>query len=247
MASSGGGRNGSSGEDQQGIHPRYRRAFGCVTWLYMGMLVFLAVNFFMALPFRFLGGEEVYGYVPPRLAFLGFILILPGMVLAAVLGARTYRSERRIATRVGAGVGALIGWTGFFALTWLAVAFRLDRRDQIFGTVVFPGLGGIPFYAFPVLATFATALTMYALYSRKLDYDRRRRLVLISAALAGLAGLAIVISDFDPVGVAGAGISTISAAIGGYVSGSGYARAGGDARIPPGAAIKPHEPRSRPR
>jgi len=32
-------------------------------------------------------------------------------------------------------------------------------------------------------------------------------------------------------------VSAVSAAVGGYVSGAGYARAGGDDMIPPGAEI----------
>nr|MBA3616675.1 hypothetical protein [Rubrobacteraceae bacterium] len=51
----------------------------------------------------------------------------------------------------------------------------------------------------------------------------------------------------DPLGVLGALISTLSGAIGGYVGGSGYARAGGDDMIPPGAEIRRREPRSKPR
>jgi hypothetical protein len=216
--------------------------------MYMGMLVFLAANFLLALPFRYVGGGEVYGYLPPRLAFLGTALLLPGMALAAVLGARTFRTPRRRGTRVGTGIGALIGWSGFFSVVWLAIAFGLDRRDQIFQTVVFPDLGGtLAFYAFVPLTLAATALAMYALYARTFDLGRRRRLTLIGAALAAFAGLAILATDFDPLGVAGVLISTVSGALGGYVSGSGYARAGGDDMIPPGAEIRRREPRRKPR
>lgn len=205
----------------------------------MGMLVFLAANFLLALPFRYVGSGEVYGYLPPRLAFLGTALLLPGMALAAVLGARTFRTPRRRGTRVGTGIGALIGWSGFFSVVWLAIAFGLDRRDQIFQTVVFPDLGGsLAFYAFFPLTLAATALVMFALYARRIDFERSRRLTLIGAALAVLAGLAILATDFDPVGVAGVLISTASGALGGYVGGSGYARAGGDDLIPPGAEIR---------
>ena len=239
--------NGSSGgEESQGLRPRYRRAFGCVTWMYMGMLVFLAANFLLALPFRSVGGGEVYEYLPPRLAFLGTALLLPGMALAAVLGARTFRTPRKRGTRVGTAVGALIGWSGFLSVVWLAIAFGLDRRDQIFQTVVFPDLGGtIAFYAFVPLTLAATALVMYALYARELDFERRRRLTAIGAALAVLAGLLVLVTDFDPVGMAGAMISTVSGAAAGWVSGAGYARAGGDDMIPPGAEIRRREPRRR--
>jgi hypothetical protein len=216
--------------------------------MYMGMLVFLAANFFLALAFRSVGAGAVYGYLPPRLAFLGTALLLPGMALAAVLGARTYRTPRRRGTRVGMGIGALIGWSGFFSVVWLAIAFGLDRRDQIFQTIVFADLdGSFAFYAFIPLTLAATALVVFALYARSIDFERRQRLTLIGAALAVLAGLAILVADFDPLGVAGVLVSTVSGALGGYVSGSGYARAGGDDMIPPGAEIRRREPRRKPR
>ncbi|HEX6709747.1 MAG TPA: hypothetical protein VF068_05390 [Rubrobacter sp.] len=231
-------------EERKGLQPRYRRAFGCVTWLYMGMLTFLAANFLLVLPSRYFGSGELFGYLPPRLAFLGTVLILPGMAFAAVLGARTFRTPHRRGTRVGAGVGALIGWSGFFGLESLAIAFGLNRRDQAFQTVVFPDLAGsLAFYAFFPLTLVATALVIYASYTRRADFERRRNLVLVGAALAGIAGLAVVVTDFDLLGVLGALISTLSGAIAGYVSGAGYARAGGDDMIPPGAHIRRREPR----
>jgi hypothetical protein len=214
----------------------------------MGMLVFLAANFLLVLPSRYLGSGELYRFIPPTLAYLGTLLILPGMVLAALLGARTFRIPRKRGTRVGAGMGALIGYSGFFGLAWLAIAFGLNRRDQAFRTVVFPDLGGSPaFYAFVPLTLLATGLIIYALYSKAADFERRRKLVYAGAALAVLAGLGIVATDPEPLGVAGALISTLSGAIGGYVSGSGYARAGGDDMIPPGSEIRPREPRRKPR
>jgi hypothetical protein len=214
----------------------------------MGMLVFLAANFLLVLPSRYLGSGELYRFIPPTLAYLGTLLILPGMVLAALLGARTFRTPRKRGTRVGAGMGALIGYSGFFGLAWLAIAFGLNRRDQAFRTVVFPDLGGSPaFYAFVPLTLLATGLIIYALYSKAADFERRRKLVYAGAALAVLAGLGIVATDPEPLGVAGALISTLSGAIGGYVSGSGYARAGGNDMIPPGSEIRPREPRRKPR
>ncbi|CAN5704098.1 hypothetical protein BH20ACT12_BH20ACT12_09150 [soil metagenome] len=213
----------------------------------MGMLVFLAANFLLVLPSRYLGSGELYGYLPPTLAYLGTLLILPGMVLAALLGARTFRTPSRRGTRVGAGVGGLIGYSGFFGLAWLATALGLNRRDQAFRTVVFPDLGGsLAFYAFVPLTLLATGFVIYALYSKASDFERRRNLVSAGAALAVLAGLGVVVTDFDPLGVLGALISTLSGAIGGYVGGSGYARAGGDDMIPPGAEIRRREPRSKP-
>jgi len=214
----------------------------------MGMLVFLAANFLLVLPSRYLGRGDLYGYLPPALAFLGTFLILPGMVLAALLGARTFRTPRKRGTRVGAGVGALIGYSGFFGLEWLAIALGLNQRDQAFRTVVFPDLeGSLAFYAFVPLTLLATGLVFFALCARGADFDRRRNLVLAGAALAVLAGLGIVVADPDPLGIAGALVSTASGAIGGYVSGAGYARAGGDDLIPPGAEIRPREPRSKSR
>jgi len=211
----------------------------------MGMLVFLLANFLLVLPSRYLGSGALFGYLPPRLAFLGMALILPGMALAALLGARTFRTPSKRGIRVGAGVGALIGFSGFFALEWLAVAFGLDERDQAFRIVLFPDLGGtLAFYAFVPLTLVATGLVIYALYSKKADFDRRLRLAVIGAVLAALAGLGVVATDFDPLGVLGALVSTLAAAIGGYVSGSGYARAGGNDMIPPGADIQARRPRS---
>jgi len=214
----------------------------------MGMLVFLAANFLLVLPSRYLGGGELYGYIPPTLAYLGTLLILPGMVLAALLGARTFRTPRKRGTRVGAGVGALIGYSGFFGLAWLAIAFGLNRRDQAFRTVVFPDLEGtLAFYAFVPLTLLAMGLVVLALYTRRMDFEWRRRLVYGGTALAVLAGLGVVVTDPDPLGVGGALISTVSGAIGGYVSGSGYARAGGDDMIPPGSEIRHRGPRRKPR
>ena len=239
---------GNGSEERTGLRPRYRRAFGCVTWVYMGMLVFLAANFLLVLPSRYLGSGELYGYIPPTLAYLGTLLILPGMVLAALLGTRTFRTPRKRGTRVGAGVGALIGYSGFFGLAWLALALGLNQRDQAFRTVAFPDLGGsLAFYAFAPLTLFATGLVVYALYSKSADFGRRRSLVYAGATLAVLAGLGVVVTDFDPLGVLGALISTISAAIGGYVSGAGYARAGGDDMIPPESEIRRRESRRKPR
>jgi hypothetical protein len=242
-------RNGSSApEERTGLRPKYRRAFGCITWVYMGMLVFLLVNFLLVLPSRYLESGALFGYLPPRLAFLGTALILPGMALAAVLGARTFRTPRKRGTRVGAGVGGLIGYSGFFGLEWLAIAFGLDERDQAFRIVLFSDLGGtFAYYAFVPLTLVATGLVIYALYSKNADFERRRNLATVGAVLAVVAGLGVVATDFDSLGVLGAMVSTVSAAVGGYVSGAGYARAGGDDMIPPGAEIQPRRPRRKPR
>ena len=114
--------------------------------------------------------------------------------------------------------------------------------------MVFPDLGGsLAFYAFVPLTLLATGLVVFALYSRGANFERRRRLVYAGAAIAVLAGLGIVATDQDPLGVGGALISTLSGAIGGYVRGSGYARAGGDDMIPPGSEIQRREPRRKSR
>jgi hypothetical protein len=235
-------------EEQGGLRPSTRRAFGCVTWLYMGMLTFLAANFFVALPFRYFGAEAVYNYVPPTLAYLGTVVLVPGMVFAAVLGARTYRAPRRIAGRVGAGVGALIGWSGLFSIVWLSAALGFAQRDQAFRTGTFADIGGFAFYLFPLLTIAATILVVYALYSKKADDATKRRFGLIGAGLAVVAGLGLLLSDPDPVGIAAALISAVSGALAGWVGGAGgYARAGGDDMIPPGATIRPRQPRREPR
>src|SRR3954470_16439132 len=104
----------------------------------MGMLMFLLANFLLVLPSRYLGSGALFGYLPPRLAFLGTLLILPGMALAAVLGARTFRTPRKRGTRVGAGVGALIGYSGFFGLEWLPLPLRGRRRG--------PGIPPLPLF-----------------------------------------------------------------------------------------------------
>lgn len=232
--------NGNAAPERRGLQPRTRRAFGCVTWVYMGMLTFLAANFFIALPFRFFGGEAVYNYVPPTLAYLGTVVLVPGMVFAAVLGARTYRAPRRVAGRVGAGVGALIGWSGLFSLVWLSAALGLGERDQAFKNETFADVGGLPFYLFVPLTLAATVFVVFALYSRKADLSRRQRFGAIGAGLAVLAGLGLVLSDPDTVGILAVLISTVSGAIGGWVGGAGgYARAGGDDMIPPGAVQRP--------
>ncbi|HET7479388.1 MAG TPA: hypothetical protein VFJ72_07735 [Rubrobacteraceae bacterium] len=225
MASSGSGRNGSSGEERQGIQPRYRRAFGCVTWINMAMLVFLAAAFLLPLPFRYVGDGTIFREIPERLTFVGLILILPGMAIGAALGARTYRVERRLGIRVGAGIGAIIGWTSFFVPAWLDT---------------------LPLLLLP-LAALAAGLVLYALFATDKSFELRRRLVLIAAGLVAVAGAFELIVDFDVLGLTGAFFSTAAAAVGGWIAGSGYARAGGDAMIPPGATIKPREPRRKPR
>lgn len=218
-------RNGSADGAQQGIQPRYRRAFGCVTWINMGILFFLAAAFLLPLPFRYIGDGTIFREVPSRLTFFGIILIVPGMAIGAVLGARTYRVERRLGTRVGAGIGAIVGWTSFFVPAWLEV---------------------LPFLFLPFVAV-ATGLVLYALFATRRSFELRTRLVLISAGIVAVCGIVVLVTDFNVLGITGALFSTAAAALGGYVAGAGYARAGGDEMIPPGATIRRREPRRKPR
>jgi hypothetical protein len=125
----------------------------------MAMLTFLAANFFISLPFRYFGGEAVYNYVPPTLAYVGTVLLVPGMVFAAVLGARTYRAPRGVAGRVGAGVGALIGFSGLLSLVWISAALGFAERDQAFRSGTFTEVGGVAFYLFPPLTLAAAVLS----------------------------------------------------------------------------------------
>ena len=237
------GRNGGR---EEGIHPRYRRAFGCVTWVYMGILMFLAAATLLALPIRYVGDGRGFGLVLGLLSFYGLVLILPGMVFAFFLGARSYRVERGFGMRVGAGIGALVGWLCFFGLAWAVAVYGLDGRDQIFRPAPFPDLGDSPvLFVVPLLLLAATALVLYALYATKVDYARRRRAGLVSGALALVAGGLVVVADPDALGLAGALVSTLSGAVGGYISGFGYARAGGNEMIPPGSTIRPSPPRRR--
>lgn len=226
-------------QEQHGaVRPEYRRAFGCVTWLNMAILAFLAAATFLAWPLRYVGSGAGFGEVLSWLAFFGLVLILPGMVLGAILGVRSYRVERRRGMWTGAGIGAIVGWTSFFALAWASIAFEFEQRDEAFRRVFFSGMeGSIGFYAFIPLVLPATGLILYALFARGRGIERRR-LVLAGAVLVALAGLAIVIADLDLLGIVGALIATLSAAFGGWIGGLGYARAGGEAMIPPGAASK---------
>lgn len=233
-----------AGEEQVGLRPQYRRAFGCVTWVYMGILAFLAAATLLALPLRYAGNGAGFGQVLSLLSFFGLVLFLPAIVLGFVLGARTYRVERGLATRAGALVGAIAGWGCFFVLCWVAVAYGLGGRDQLFRPTLFAGLeGSLAFYAFAPLMFAAAAFVLFALFAKG-AFERRRRLVLLAAGLALLAGLLVVAADFDSLGVAGALVSTVAGIVGGAVAGAGgYARAGGDEMIPPGSTIQPRGPR----
>jgi hypothetical protein len=222
--SSGRGPSASpSGEERQGIQPRYRRAFGCVTWVYMATLAFLAVASFGLMPVWFVSGWNVFSALE-GIAFFATLLILPAMVLGALLGVRTYRSGRREATRNSAAVGAIIGWTGFVFLLW-------------FENVAPGGAGAIYWLVVPPVLV-AAVLLLYALFARTAEMGRRRRAVLLAALLVGVTGLVLLVADFDLVRLIVALVSTLAGAAGGWTAGIGHARAGGDDMIPPGAVPK---------
>ncbi len=199
-------------EEQGGIQPKYRRAFGCVTWVNMAVLVFLLVAFLLPLPFRYVGSGEIFSEIQGRLALLGLILIVPGMALGAVLGTRTYRVERSLAMRAGAGIGAVAGLTGY-------LLFFVLFED-------------LPLLAAPLVAS--EILLLYALFATGHVLARRSRAVLLAAGISVLSGGVALLLNFDLLGLLGTLFCTAAAAVGGLVGGVGYARAGGDEMLPPG-------------
>jgi len=207
-------------EDQRALKPRSRRAFGCVTWVYMATLAFLAVASFGLMPVWFLFGWNVFSFLE-GIAFFATFLILPAMFFGATLGLRTYRSPRREATRNGAAIGAIVGWAGFAFLIW-------------FENLASGQTGPLGWLAVPAVLA-AAALVLYALFAGGAGMGFRRRLVLVAAVLSGVTGLALLVADFDPLLVVVALVTTLAGAAGGWTAGVGYARAGGDDMIPPGA------------
>ena len=189
----------------------------------MAVLVFLLVAFLLPLPFRYVGSGEIFSEIQGRLALLGLILIVPGMALGAVLGTRTYRVERPLGMRAGAGIGAVAGLTGYLLFF-----------------VLFEGL---PLLAAPLVAS--SILLLYALFATGRTFERRRRAVLLAAGISVLSGAITLLLDFDLLGLLGALFCTAAAAVGGLAGGVGYARAGGDTMLPPGVVRK--EPRQKPR
>lgn len=191
----------------------------------MAMLAFLLAAFLLALPFRYAGNGEIFSGILTLFAFIGLILILPGMALGALLGARTYRVERRQGTRAGVGIGAVAGLTSYL--------------------IFFTLFANMPLLVVPLIAS--AALLLYALFAtgRNLEY-RRRVVVLLAAGIAVLSGAVALLLSFDLLGLLGALFSVAAAAAGGFVGGAGYARAGGDEMIPPGSTIRRREPRRKP-
>ena len=176
------------------------------------MLVFLATAFLLPLPLRYVGNGEIFSEIQLRLALLGLILIVPGMALGAVLGVRTYRVERRPGARAGAAIGAVAGLTSYLVL------FSLFEN--------------IPLLLAPLV--FSAGFLLYGLFATSQDLKRRRWMILLAAVLSVLSG-AVALLDFNLLMLLGALFCTAAATIGGFVGGIGYARAGGDAMLPPRA------------
>jgi hypothetical protein len=187
----------------------------------MAVLVFLAAAFLLSLPFRYVGNGVIFSEVMGRLAFLGLILIVPGMALGAVLGIRTYRVERSLGMRAGAGIGAVTGLTSYL--------------------LFFTFVGGMPLVLIPLVLSMG--LLLYALFATGSSFKRRQLMALLAACIATLSAALVLLLGFDilPLGVL---FSTVAATIGGLAGGVGYARAGGDEMIPPGAA-REEEPRQK--
>lgn len=218
----------SEGEASEGLRPRYRRAFGCVTWIYMATLAFLAAVSALMAPFWLFGDLGVYSLLEGP-TFSATLLFLPAIAAAALLGARTYRSERGIATKNGTYIGTVIGWLGFTSIVWLEV-------NQTETSLVS--------YAFIPLAAISSALILYALFKGK--QEPGRKLVAASAAIALVGGIVVLAISGDFIVVAGAVVSAISGAAGGWTAGFGYARAGGKEMLPPGVIEVPRR-RKRPK
>lgn len=213
-------RNGSSGAQQsQGIQPRYRRAFGCVTWIYMGTLAFLAVASLGMMPIWFIAGWDLFSILE-GITFYAILIFLPILILGAVVGARTYRSDRREATRNGAAVGTVVGLAGFAFPIWL--------ENIIAGGNVLYWLAAPPMLLAGLLLT-------YAVFPGKADFQQRRNLVVFAALLTGVTGIALLAFDFSLLQVFVAVVATLSGTAGGWTAGIGHARAGGEEMLPPAA------------
>jgi hypothetical protein len=206
------------------LQPKYRRAFGCVTWVSIAVLIFLAAAFILPLPLRYIGNGELFSELELRLALVVSVLYLPGMALGAVLGARTYRVERRFGMRAGAGIGAAVGLTSYLLLFFVLIE-------------------GTPLLAVPLAVS--SSLLIYALFATRQNLARRKQAVLLAVGISILSGTVALLFDFDLLGLLGALFSTAAAAVGGLVGGVGYARAGGDEMLPPDALRK--EPQQKPR
>ncbi|MGB3635573.1 MAG: hypothetical protein WA982_16135 [Rubrobacteraceae bacterium] len=211
-------RDGSSEAEQQGIRPRYRRAFGCVTWIYMATLAFLAVASLGMMPIWFIAGWDLFSILEGIVVY-AILMFLPCLILAAVVGARTYRIDRQQATRNGTAVGAVFGLTGFIFPIWLE---NIASGTTLYWLVVPPFvLAGI--------------LLVYAVFPGALDRRQRQRLVLVSAVLTGIMAVVLLILNFSLLQVFVAVIAVLAGAAAGWTAGIGYARAGGEEMLPPEA------------
>jgi peptidoglycan/LPS O-acetylase OafA/YrhL len=189
----------------------------------MATLAFLAVASFGLMPVWFVFGWNVFSFLE-GLAFFAIPLFLPAMFFGAALGLRTYRSRRREATRNGAAIGAIVGWTGFASLLW-------------FESVAAGEAGTL--YWLAVLAVLAAAvLVLYSLFAGRAEMRLRRRLVLGAGLLVGVSGLALLVADFEPILVVVGLVSILAGAAGGWTAGVGHARAGGEEMLPPEAATR---------
>jgi hypothetical protein len=211
---------------QEGIRPRYRRAFGCVTWIYMATLVFLFVVSALMAPFWIFGDWGLYSLLEAP-SLTATLIFVPAIVAAAILGARTYRSERRVATRNGTYVGLVVGWLIFTPVVWLEVVQA--------GAGVFA-------YAFLPLAAASSALIVYALFRG--EQGPGKKLVAASALLAFLGGVIVLAYSGDFILMVGAVVNALSGAAAGWTAGIGYARAGGKEMLPPGVVEVPRRKRS---
>ncbi len=211
-------RDAASEAEQQGIRPRYRRAFGCVTWIYMATLAFLAVASLGMMPVWFIAGWDLFS-VLEGIVFYAILVFLPCLILAAIVGARTYRIERQRATRNGTVVGIVFGLTGFIFPIWL--------ENIISGTALY-WLVVPPFIL-------AVGLLLYAVLPVALGQRQRQRLVLISAVLTGVTSLILLLLNFSLLQVFVAIIAILAGAAAGWTAGIGYARAGGEEMLPPEA------------
>ncbi|MGI8650687.1 MAG: hypothetical protein ACR2KW_09965 [Rubrobacter sp.] len=229
------GRNGSNAKanakanasgENEGIAPKYRRSFGCVTWIYMATLAFLAVISILLMPLWFFGDWNVFSLLEgPTLA--ACILFLPALIGAAVLGARTYRSEKKFATRNGTYIGTIIGWLGYAFIVYLEV---IQTGGGFLANLYLP------------LATVSSALILYALFSP--ETEKGRKAVMVAAILALIGGVLLLVLDGTGLVIIGAIVSAVAGAAGGWTAGFGYARAGGAEMLPPGATEKPRARRA---
>lgn len=217
-----------------GVAPRYRRGFGCFMWVNMGMLVFLAAAFLLPQPLRFFTEDSIPLEILTRLTFYGLVSFLPGMVLGSLLGARTYRAPRRVSARAGAGVGAVFSWSGFFTLDYLG-DLASPNWQNLFS---YGWLGGILSYLSGLLLLVANVLVLYALFSTGASDARRLWAGVVGGAVVGVMGIVVLAAGYSPVGLAGAVVALLSGALGGWVGGAGYSRAGGEEMLPPETSQK---------